>query len=47
MLGYDNETRRLTKIIETGAGASASTKDVIEMELLKWKDESDENTAGQ
>ena len=38
MLGYDNETRRLTKIIETGAGASASTKDVIEMELLKWKD---------
>lgn len=37
MFDYGSETRRLTKIVEDGAITAASNKEIIEMELLSWK----------
>lgn len=37
VIDYNGETRRLIKIVEEGAKTAASNKEIIEMELLKWK----------
>ena len=37
MFDYGSETRRLTKIVEDGAITAVSNKEIIEMELLSWK----------
>lgn len=37
MFEYNGETKRLVKIIEEGAKTAASNKNIIEIELLKWK----------